>query len=106
MRAVSRGLRRHFPWNDRVWLVRGGAVALSPKRIAAICRSTSLLQGTGARLSPRNTQPETEFRQRYCVSMCIVQIVFCGYPHPQSTEWENLHDVCDQASCLGCRRVD
>jgi hypothetical protein len=45
MRAVSRGLRRHFPWNDRVWLVRGGAVALSPKRIAAICRSTSLLQG-------------------------------------------------------------
>ena len=25
--------------------MRGGAVALSPKRIAAICRSTSLLQG-------------------------------------------------------------
>jgi hypothetical protein len=97
MRAVSRGLRRHFPWNDRVWLVRGGAVALSPKRIAAICRSTSLLQER-ARDFVRGTHSLKPNFVSVTVFPCASsKLCFCGYPHPQSTEWdggrENLLDV-------------
>lgn len=97
MRAVSRGLRRHFPWNDRVWLVRGGAVALSPKRIAAICRSTSLLQGRARDFLRGTHSLKPNFVSVTVFPCASSKLCFCGYPHPQSTKWdggrENLLDV-------------
>ena len=77
--------------------MRGGAVALSPKRIAAICRSTSLLQERARDFLRGTHSLKPNFVSVTVFPCASSKLCFCGYPHPQSTEWdggrENLLDV-------------